>query len=322
MCLAVCSFGAMTNSADSIDYASAKTFSTIESENPLDLFLTEVEDTIEGMSLDTGNVQFDPQTSLPAESNGLMYYDDVNSVMKYYNGSSWVSAGIGTFAGGSITSDITMTNGEYIRPDTTTAHILGMQVYDVDNTTWKSAVKCTNGDVADVNIGESGVTGSFHTSAWSIDTAGDIDGRDLVADGNATIGGSGKTFAVTSSGLNVTTGGVVSGALRAVSNKTSAYEVTAAASGGVFTNAGAGGSVAITLPSAAAGLQYTFIVMAAQQFQITPAAGDAINIATSAGAAAEYFWADAVGEYVTLVAVDATNWIAISNAGVWTQQTP
>lgn len=322
MIFACISSAAMTWSLDGKSTADMWGDSTGNGKAFAKLWGREVESIIETAKLDEGMMQFTPADSLPAEANGLMYYDDVNSVMKYYNGTSWVSAGVGTFAGGTITSDVTMTNGEYIRPDTTTAHILGLQVYDVDNTAWKSAVKLTNGDVADVNIGESGVTGQFHTANWSIDTAGDIDARDLTVDGNSVIGGSGKTFAVTSSGLNVTSTGVVTGQLCSVLNKTSAYECTAADSGKVVTNAGAGGAVAITLPTAAAGYRYTFILMAAQELRITPAAGDAIKIGTSAGDAAEYFVADAVGETVTLVAVDATNWVATSYIGTWSQQTP
>lgn len=88
---------------------------------------------------------------------------------------SWV-ANAGSFAGGTITSDIAMTNGEYIRPSTTTAEVLGLQVYDVDGTAWRNLIMGTNGDTPAIAIGAA--------------TA---------------------SFAVTSTGLNVTTAGVVSG---------------------------------------------------------------------------------------------------------------
>ena len=95
-----------------------------------------------------------------------------------------------------------------------------------------------------------------------------------------------------------------------------------AESGSVQTNAGAAGAAAWVLPDAAAGLHYTFIVMAAQKMQVTPAAGDKICIAGVCGDAAEYWSADAVGESLTLVAVDGTNWVATSYTGTWTQATP
>ncbi len=93
-------------------------------------------------------------------------------------------------------------------------------------------------------------------------------------------------------------------------------------SGSVQTNAGAGGAAAWVLPAAAPGLEFTFVVMAAQELRVTPAAGDAINIAGSQGDAAEYWTANAVGESLTLIAVDDTNWVAKCYTGTWTQQTP
>ncbi len=95
-----------------------------------------------------------------------------------------------------------------------------------------------------------------------------------------------------------------------------------AESGSVQTNAGAAGAAAWVLPDAAAGLHYTFIVMAAQEMQVTPAAGDKICVAGVCGDAAEYWSADAVGASITIVAVDATNWVATSYTGTWTQDTP
>jgi hypothetical protein len=112
------------------------------------------------------------------------------------------------------------------------------------------------------------------------------------------------------------------GFLKTVLNDTDAHSVLVTESGTILTNAGAGGPFAHTLPAAAVGLTYTFIVMAAQELRVTPAAGNVINIAGVAGDAAEYWTANAVGASLTLVAVDTTNWIATSYTGTWTQQTP
>jgi hypothetical protein len=98
--------------------------------------------------------------------------------------------------------------------------------------------------------------------------------------------------------------------------------IGAAESGSVQTNAGASGAAAWVLPGAAAGLKYTFMVMAAQELRVTPAAGDKICIAGVCGDAAEYWVADAVGESLTLIAVDTTNWVAESSLGTWTQASP
>jgi len=112
------------------------------------------------------------------------------------------------------------------------------------------------------------------------------------------------------------------GFLKTVTDDADAHTVTVAESGTVLTNAGAGGAFAHTLPAAAAGLEYFFVVMAAQELRPTPAAGDVINIAGTAGEAAEYWTANAVGETLHLVAVDGTNWVAVSYTGTWTQETP
>jgi hypothetical protein len=95
-----------------------------------------------------------------------------------------------------------------------------------------------------------------------------------------------------------------------------------AESGSIQTNAGAGGAAAWVLPAAAPGLEFTFVVMAAQELRVTPAAGDAINIAGSQGDAAEYWTANVVGGSLTLIAVDANNWVAKCFTGTWAQQTP
>jgi len=95
-----------------------------------------------------------------------------------------------------------------------------------------------------------------------------------------------------------------------------------AESGSIQTNAGAAGAAAWVLPDAAAGLNYTFVVMAEQELRVTPAAGDKICIAGTCADVAEYWWADAIGESLTLVAVDGTNWVATSYTGTWSQETP
>ena len=112
------------------------------------------------------------------------------------------------------------------------------------------------------------------------------------------------------------------GFLQTVTNDADGKNLTVTESGTTQTNAGAVGAAAWVLPAAAAGLKYHFVVMAAQELRPTPAAGDVINIAGVAGDAAEYWTANAIGESLTLVAVDGTNWIAESYTGTWTQQTP
>lgn len=103
---------------------------------------------------------------------------------------------------------------------------------------------------------------------------------------------------------------------------TGSTAVTAADSGQVFISDGndtTAANVVFTLPSAYAGLSYTFIdanATAADDLWVTAAAGDKIN----GGTAAKSFknTGDVYGAAVTVIAVDATNWIAIPGAiGTW-----
>ncbi len=110
--------------------------------------------------------------------------------------------------------------------------------------------------------------------------------------------------------------------LKVVTHDTNGKTLDIGESGTVQTNAGAVGAAAWTLPGAAAGIEYTFVVMAAQELRVTPAAGDVININGIAADAAEYWTANAAGECLHLIAVDATNWVALSYTGTWTQATP
>ena len=76
------------------------------------------------------------------------------------------------------------------------------------------------------------------------------------------------------------------------------------------------------LPTAAAGLEYTFLLLAAQELRVTPAAGDNINYGGTAMAAQEYYYADAVGETLHIIAADDTQWFVISSTGTWSEETP
>jgi len=112
------------------------------------------------------------------------------------------------------------------------------------------------------------------------------------------------------------------GGLKAITNDAEPHAITAAESGKVLTNLGSNGADAWTLPTAVAGYEYTFVVMAAQGMQITPAAGDSILGSGIDVAAGDTYTADAVGETLHIVAVDATNWIILSSTGTWTDSVP
>ena len=108
------------------------------------------------------------------------------------------------------------------------------------------------------------------------------------------------------------------GFARAVTAKTSNYTVLNTDTGTTFTNTGAAGTVNFTLPTAAAGLWYTFYRDADFTVQATAAASTTIRVAGSVSASAGNVTLDAVGSSVTLIAISTTQWIAFSSTGTLT----
>lgn len=93
--------------------------------------------------------------------------------------------------------------------------------------------------------------------------------------------------------------------------------LTAVESGKTCTNEGAGALISLTLPAAVAGLEFTFIVMAAQTLQIKLPGTDVARVAgalTTGGGTAS---SSAVGDAITLKCVNGTTWVATSFVGTW-----
>lgn len=86
----------------------------------------------------------------------------------------------------------------------------------------------------------------------------------------------------------------------------------------VYTNEGTTAQNYRTLPSAAAGYEFTFVVQDADGIRVVAAAGDTIRIAGTASATAGYAQSTTIGSALTLVAINATEWVAISSLGTWT----
>jgi len=93
--------------------------------------------------------------------------------------------------------------------------------------------------------------------------------------------------------------------------------ITAAESRSVFTNEGATALNYHTLPTAAAGLVYTFYVQDTDGIRVVANTGDTIRIDTAVSAAAGYAESTTVGSSVTLTAINATEWVATSVIGTW-----
>lgn len=89
----------------------------------------------------------------------------------------------------------------------------------------------------------------------------------------------------------------------------------------IFTNEGATAENYHTLPSAAAGYNFVFIVQDADGLRITANTGDTIRVIDKVTAAAGYISSTTIGSTVTLAAINGTEWVALSIKGVWTDGT-
>lgn len=103
-----------------------------------------------------------------------------------------------------------------------------------------------------------------------------------------------------------------------VSPQTATTSPAAADSRTAYTNEGAAAQVNFNLPTAAANLEYTFVVQDTDGIQITAATGDTIRVAGSVSATAGTAAATTIGNVLRLLAINATEWIAVSVIGTWT----
>jgi len=240
---------------------------------------------------------------------------------------SWV-ANAGTFAGGTITSDTTLDDGVGASPS--------LIFKDATDET-ATFSKADSGFLTLTTLAADGfgiLGGNFKVGNGTPDVT--QDGEDAYIEGTLEVDGAARfDGAVTAASLTVTAaltangsitgdgGDALGGFKMTVTNDEDSKALNVNETGTVQTNAGASAAAAWVLPEAAAGLEYTFIVMSDQkELRVTPAAGDVIYINGVAGSAAEYWYADAVGESVHLIAVDNANWVAVSHIGTWAQGTP
>jgi hypothetical protein len=97
--------------------------------------------------------------------------------------------------------------------------------------------------------------------------------------------------------------------------------LAATESNSVMTNEGSTAANYHTLPTAAKGLTYTFVVQDADGLRVTANTGDTIRVIDKVTAAAGYISSTTIGSVVTLVAVNDVEWYAVSIHGTWTDGT-
>jgi hypothetical protein len=165
-------------------------------------------------------------------------------------------------------------------------------------------------------------TNSTVRSAGSLYVAGSAGVNGYLNVGNRLDVADATAATTTTTGSGIFAGGVgIGGALltgRSVVVQTSDVAINANRSWSVYTNTGDTAQVVLTLPSAAAGIELTFIVQDGDGIRITAASGDTIRIAGTVTAAAGYVESTTIGNTVTLVAINATEWMATAVNGTWT----
>jgi len=98
--------------------------------------------------------------------------------------------------------------------------------------------------------------------------------------------------------------------------------LTAGESGKVLSNEGSAATNYHTLPTAVAGLTFTFVnADASDLMRIVAGASDKIVVGATATKAAGYIESTARWDKIVLVAVDEEYWVAISFYGTWTVET-
>jgi len=103
-----------------------------------------------------------------------------------------------------------------------------------------------------------------------------------------------------------------------ITAKTGDYSVLGGDNNDLFTNEGTTGLVTFTLPTAAAGLKYTFYVQDVDGIKVEAAnSSDTIQIEGLVSDGAGFVESYTVGSSITLVAINATEWVAIAMLGTW-----
>jgi hypothetical protein len=86
----------------------------------------------------------------------------------------------------------------------------------------------------------------------------------------------------------------------------------------VYTNEGATAEVVLTLPTAAASKgPFIFYCQDADGIKIQAGAGDTIRVGSNVSTVAGYAASSAIGSSVTIVGINATEWVALTSIGLW-----
>jgi hypothetical protein len=112
-----------------------------------------------------------------------------------------------------------------------------------------------------------------------------------------------------------TDGAIVTGIKRSVEAVTATKSPATTESGEIYSNIGDSDGATVTLPAAAANVCYTFIVEAAQDFNVTADASDTIQVGASVTAAGGTVDSATIGDSLTLCGTAAGTWVAVAQMG-------
>jgi len=121
-------------------------------------------------------------------------------------------------------------------------------------------------------------------------------------------------------GDGATAGGILVGNFAAgivTATKTSNYSILSGDNGTRYNNIGAGGTVILSLPAAAAGLQFAGAVFAAQYLRFTADGSDVIKYGGTDSAGGGYIRSNQSGAFLQLEAHGTGAWIVSSDSGSW-----
>lgn len=96
-----------------------------------------------------------------------------------------------------------------------------------------------------------------------------------------------------------------------------ATTLTASQSGSTISNEGATVQAYVTLPTAAAGLRFRFVLQDADGIHVTANTGDTIRVLSLTSASAGYVESTTIGSVIELQAINATEWVTVSAVGTW-----
>ena len=105
---------------------------------------------------------------------GYVYWDDSEGILKGWDGSQWLAFGDGTFVGGSMTTDTTLSNGVDLLSSEVMSQTNAIQVYDVDGTAYVDAFRVTNGNTGAIVIGAATASVAIASTGLDVSTGGAI----------------------------------------------------------------------------------------------------------------------------------------------------